>query len=117
MLGRDVYSALLNREMLKEVLLFVLLSPGLLLTIPPVGNSFFFSFKTSLLAILVHALVFAAILYYTPSMEPFQTTTTACYTTSQMWTQFGVGGFLGLILGIILMFIFRGKSVQYIPYR
>lgn len=44
------------------VILFVLLSPGLLLTIPPVGKKIFMSGQTSIIAILVHAVVFA-ILY------------------------------------------------------
>ncbi len=43
--------------MLAAVVLFVLLSPGVLLTLPPVGKVFM-SGKTSLLAVLVHAVVF-----------------------------------------------------------
>ena len=39
-------------------LLFVLLSPGVLLTLPPVGSQIFMSGKTSLIAVLVHAVVF-----------------------------------------------------------
>jgi hypothetical protein len=49
--------------MLVLVLLFVLLSPGVLLTLPPVGGSVFMSGKTSLTAVLVHAAVFALVLY------------------------------------------------------
>ena len=50
--------------MLGAIALFILLSPGLLLTLPPVGKKVFASGKTSLYAILVHALVFAVALYY-----------------------------------------------------
>ena len=51
--------------MLVEILLFILLSPGLLLTLPAVGNSgVFMSGRTSTVAVLVHALVFAFLLYY-----------------------------------------------------
>jgi hypothetical protein len=39
-------------------ILFVALSPGVLLTLPPVGRKIFASGKTSLLAVLVHAVVF-----------------------------------------------------------
>ena len=39
-------------------LLFILLSPGVLVTLPPVGNTIFCSGKTSLSAVLVHAVVF-----------------------------------------------------------
>ena len=44
-------------------LLFVLLSPGVLLTLPPVGSQIFMSGKTSLIAVLVHAVVFVFIIY------------------------------------------------------
>ena len=44
-------------------LLFILLSPGLLLTIPPVGKKMFMSGQTSTLAVLVHALIFTVLLY------------------------------------------------------
>lgn len=43
-------------------LLFVLLSPGVLLTLPPVGGKIFMSGKTSLIAVLVHAVVFYILL-------------------------------------------------------
>ena len=56
--------------MLKEVVLFILLSPGLLLTLPPVGKKIFMSCQTSTLAVFVHALVFAVALYHVNSI-PF----------------------------------------------
>jgi hypothetical protein len=43
-------------------LLFILLSPGVLLTLPPVGGKIFMSGKTSLIAVLVHAVVFYVLL-------------------------------------------------------
>ena len=45
------------------VVLFVLLSPGVLLTIPPGTGGPFLSGQTSFAAAAVHALVFAAIVY------------------------------------------------------
>lgn len=58
--------------MLTEVALFVALSPGLLLTLPPVGNKVFMSCKTSVAAVLVHAVVFAiALIYLKPVLEGF----------------------------------------------
>ncbi len=45
-------------------LLFVVLSPGVLLTLPPVGKQVFMSGKTSLIAVLVHAAVFYFALMY-----------------------------------------------------
>jgi len=45
-------------------LLFILLSPGMLLTLPPVGRSVWMSGKTSLVAVLVHAFVFYLLLSY-----------------------------------------------------
>lgn len=45
-------------------LLFILLSPGILLTLPPVGASVFMSGKTSLTAVLVHAVLFFLLLKF-----------------------------------------------------
>ena len=44
--------------LLLATLLFILLSPGILLTLPPVGKTIFMSGKTSFIAVLVHAVVF-----------------------------------------------------------
>ena len=66
--------------MLAEVVLFILLSPGLLLTLPPVGKKIFMSCQTSTAAVFVHALVFAVALAYLPyipilnSIDGFQST-------------------------------------------
>ena len=49
--------------MLALVLLFVVLSPGVLLTIPPGSGGLFLSGQTSFAAAAVHALVFAAVVY------------------------------------------------------
>ena len=48
--------------MLLATLLFVVLSPGVLLTIPPIGGKLFLSGKTSMIAVLVHAVIFYLIL-------------------------------------------------------
>ncbi len=45
------------------VLLFILLSPGFLLSIPAVGGKYFMTGKTSVTAVLVHAVVFGLALY------------------------------------------------------
>jgi hypothetical protein len=50
-------------------LLFIILSPGFLLTIPPVGKKVFMSGQTSLTAVLVHAVIFTAILYGLKTMN------------------------------------------------
>jgi hypothetical protein len=73
-------------------LLFIALSPGLLLTIPAVGKKVFMSGKTSIAAILVHAVLFYLLLTYHKSIpilnmiEGFQTTKKGqgevCSTTS-----------------------------------
>jgi Protein of unknown function (DUF3339) len=48
-----------------SALLFILLSPGFLLTIPPVGRGgLFMSGKTSTAAVIVHAIVFAVASHY-----------------------------------------------------
>jgi hypothetical protein len=48
--------------LLVATLLFVLLSPGVLLTLPPIGGKIWMSGKTSLIAVLVHAVVFYVLL-------------------------------------------------------
>jgi hypothetical protein len=54
--------------MLAAVVLFIVLSPGLLLTLPPVGRKVFMSGQTSYAAIFVHALVFYFVLSYRDSI-------------------------------------------------
>jgi hypothetical protein len=46
-------------DLIVPTILFVLLSPGVLLTLPPGSNGVFMSGQTSMGAIMVHALVFA----------------------------------------------------------
>jgi hypothetical protein len=47
--------------MIVPAILFVLLTPGVLLTIPPAGKGVFMSGQSSLLAVGVHTLVFALV--------------------------------------------------------
>mgnify|MGYP000209280249 CR=1 FL=1 len=55
--GRGV--VLRPADLVVPTVLFVLLSPGLLLTIPPGSKGLFRSGQTSILAVVVHAIVFA----------------------------------------------------------
>lgn len=50
--------------MLGLVLLFFILSPGVLLTLPPGGRGVLMSGQTSMIAALVHAFVFAFVVMY-----------------------------------------------------
>lgn len=52
-------------------ILFFLLSPGVLLTLPPVGKKIWMSGMTSTTAAFVHAIVFAGIIYLCDSQEFF----------------------------------------------
>ena len=52
--------------------LFFILSPGLLLTLPPGGNRVFMSGKTSVIAALVHTAVFVAVINCLKISESFQ---------------------------------------------
>ncbi len=58
-------------------ILFFVLSPGVLLTLPPVGKKIWMSGQTSITSVLVHAIVFVGILYLiqqnTNVMEGFAT--------------------------------------------
>jgi len=51
----------MNANILVPVVLFVLLSPGVLLTLPPLSKGVFRSGQTSLVAVVVHAVVFALV--------------------------------------------------------
>lgn len=57
---------------LLPTLLFVLLSPGVLLTLPPKGKGIYMSGQTSLIAVLVHAVVFAIAFTYLRSTGVFE---------------------------------------------
>jgi len=89
------------------VLLFVVLSPGLLLTLPPVGNKIFMSGKTSLMAIVVHAVVFAGLLYnlqsipYLNRLEPYEDYTKGEMAGIVIGSIVGAG-IIGFILGLAL---------------
>jgi hypothetical protein len=50
------------------MILFVILSPGMFLSIPPVGGRWWMTGKMSLRAVFVHAAVFAVILYVAQRM-------------------------------------------------
>lgn len=53
----------LDANVLVPVVLFVLLSPGLLLTLPPVGSKIVMSGLTSPTAVIVHAVVFGLVYF------------------------------------------------------
>lgn len=55
--------------MWKLALLFAVLSPGVVLTLPPVGKTILFSGKTSLAAVLAHAALFYLIARYVLVVE------------------------------------------------
>ncbi len=57
-----LHSKVETQMLLLATVLFVLLSPGVLLTLPPIGGKVWMSGKTSLLAVAVHAVVFYVLL-------------------------------------------------------
>lgn len=59
--------------LLTIIVLFVALQPGLLVTLPPVGNKLFMSGKSNFTALLMHALLFTlAVGYVLPNLEGFR---------------------------------------------
>ena len=48
-------------DLIVPALLFVLLTPGVLLTLPPNGGPIFFSGQTGIVPVLVHTLVFSIV--------------------------------------------------------
>jgi len=53
----------MNASIIVPVILFVLLSPGVLLTLPPLSKGVFMSGQTSTVAVLVHAVVFGIVYF------------------------------------------------------
>jgi len=66
-------------------ILFFVLSPGVLLTIPPGSRGLFLSGQTSVLAALVHAVVFVAVAYLlTSAAEGFTSNMNIMNTNTNM---------------------------------
>ncbi len=59
--------------MLLVILLFILLSPGMLLTLPPINGKFWMTRKTSVTSVLVHAAVFGLAVHLLKSYYYFET--------------------------------------------
>lgn len=60
-IARVLGLTLTKADLIVPTVLFILLSPGLLLTLPPGSGGVFRSGQTSLIAVVSHALVFAVI--------------------------------------------------------
>ena len=60
-IARILGLTLTKADLIVPAVLFILLSPGILLTLPPGSGGVFRSGQTSLLAVLIHAIVFAVI--------------------------------------------------------
>jgi hypothetical protein len=61
---------LTQADMIVPVLLFILLSPGMLLTLPPGSAGVFQSFQTSTASVGVHTLVYAIVFAFMRSSFP-----------------------------------------------
>jgi len=46
-------------DLIVPALLFILLTPGVILTLPPIDGSVFFSGKTGLVPVMVHTVIFS----------------------------------------------------------
>ena len=57
-------------DLIVPAVLFILLSPGLLLTLPPGSNGVFRSGQTSISAVITHALVFSLIFAFLRKQFP-----------------------------------------------
>jgi hypothetical protein len=94
--------------MFYEVLLFVLLSPGFLLTIPAEGKKVWMSGRTSVMAVLVHALIFGAVLMYLKKMEKKEEGFTAGYILND-WTGSTAGNYaIDFTILVIVGLVFGG---------
>lgn len=82
-------------------LLFILLSPGFLITIPRVGKKMFMSYQTSLVAVLVHSLVFAVAVVYFNEVEAFVNAPSDVAVVPGSGGRGGVLGALGGLLNVV----------------
>jgi hypothetical protein len=60
-IARLLKIVLMPTDLIVTALLFVVLSPGMLLTLPPSSNGIFMSGQTGVAPVLVHTLVFALV--------------------------------------------------------
>jgi hypothetical protein len=60
-IARVLGIALTKADLIVPTVLFILLSPGLLLTLPPGSGGIFRSGQTSLISVIAHAIVFAVV--------------------------------------------------------
>ena len=93
-------------------LLFIILSPGFLLTIPPVGKKVLMSGQTSIQSVLVHAVIFTAILY---GIKHYKSTTEEGFAPlwgNKNWTnmQIAAAAFGGAGAGILFTNFMGGPS-------
>ena len=58
-IARVLGVALTKTDLIVPAILFVLLSPGLVLTIPPSAGGVFMSSETSIISVAIHAVIFA----------------------------------------------------------
>lgn len=89
--------------MLKEVILFIILSPGFLISLlSPSGKPYKFSY----VSLLIHALIFSVALYYVdyiPGLNQIEEFENPCFTPLEIAAS--ANG--GIILGAVGMFIAR----------
>ncbi|ELR24239.1 uncharacterized protein ACA1_272620 [Acanthamoeba castellanii str. Neff] len=71
----DSEEPIFNRNLVVPTLLFGILSPGLLLTLPAESRGFWLSGQTSTRAIVAHTIVFGAVLALVRSLWPSKKTT------------------------------------------
>ena len=101
--------------MIREVILFILLSPGFLITIPPAGKS-----KTSYISIFVHALIFAFVLYYSkyiPGINQIEPFAEPCYNKMDVDSSLNGGIILGIVGTILLRYIFEAMNKPSVQYQ
>ena len=97
-------------------LLFIILSPGFLLTIPPVGKKLFMSGQTSITAVLVHAVIFTGILYGLKTMNTAEGFTPQWDNENFVNLQIVAAALYGFVGGILLKILLVGDNAEYSLY-
>jgi hypothetical protein len=92
--------------MLKEVILFIILSPGFLISLVSTSGK---PYKFSYISVLIHALIFSVALYYIeyiPGLNQIEDFENPCYTVDNLNAEKNGGIILGALAMLIIRYVY-----------
>ena len=104
--------------MLKEVILFIILSPGFLISLLSTSGK---PYKFSYVSTLIHAIIFSAALYYVdliPGLNQLEDFQNQCYTLDNLNASSNGGILIGALGAFALRFIYDlFVKASYVPQQ